>query len=109
MSFDILQYVQKEKQEFDRTVACKHTAFDDLYPYMLEHSSFFWYKRHAAWSSLLTTVRIAEGAGANWQELFTETQLEMINHQVLDKKVLDHWLGLTESESDSETDVAVEE
>jgi hypothetical protein len=109
MSFDILQYVGKEKQEFDRTVACKHTAFDDLYPYMLEHQSFFWYKRHAAWSSLLTTVRIADGAGANWQELFTESQLEMINHQVLDKKVLDHWLGLTESESDAETDVAVEE
>lgn len=104
MSFDILEYVKQAKEEFDRTVACKHTAFDDLYPYMMEQQSFFWYKRHAAWSSLLTTLRIAEGSQSNWRELFTEPQLEMINKKVLDKKVLDNWVET----SDSESDVVVE-
>lgn len=107
MSFDILEYVKTEKEEFDRTIACKHTTFDDLYPYMLEHQSFFWYKRHAAWASLLTTIRIAEGAGTNWRELFTEDQQAMIDHKVLDKKVLDHWLETSDSEQ-AENDVPVE-
>lgn len=92
MTFDILTHVNDAKQEFDRTVACKHTAFDDLYPYMLEQQSFFWYKRHAAWSSLLTTLKIAESAGANWQELFTDKQRSMVEKQILDKTVLDEWL-----------------
>jgi hypothetical protein len=102
MSFDILSYVREAKEEFDRTVACKHTSFDDLYPYMLEHQSFFWYKRHAAWASLLTTIRIAEGAGADWRSMFTERQLAMIDGRVLDKEVLDHWLE-TSQEPDMET------
>lgn len=92
MSFDILSFVKEAKEEFDRTLDCKHTSFDDLYPYMMEHQSFFWYKRHAAWASLLTTIRIAEGAGANWRELFTDKQIAMINNKVLDKEVLDGWL-----------------
>jgi hypothetical protein len=101
MSFDILSYVIEAKEEFDRTVACKHTKFDDLYPYMLEHQSFFWYKRHAAWASLLTTIHIAEGAGADWRRLFTERQLSMIEEKVLDKEVLDYWLE-TSQEPDME-------
>lgn len=92
MSFDILFYVKEAKEEFDRTVACKHTKFDDLYPYMIEHQPFFWYKRHAAWASLLTAIHIAEGAGADWRSLFTERQLAMIEGKILDKEVLDNWL-----------------
>src|ERR1700730_1184643 len=93
MSFDMMAYVKEAKAEFNRTVDCKHTSFDDLYPYMLEHQSFFWYKRHAAWASLMTTLKIAEGAGADWKPLFTQKQLNMIDKKVLDKQVLDEWLG----------------
>ena len=91
-TFDIMTYAQQTKLEFDRTVDCKHTTFDDLYPYMHEHQSFFWYKRHAAWSALLTTLEIAEGSGADWRSLFNEKQLNMIDKKVLDKHVLDEWL-----------------
>jgi hypothetical protein len=93
MTFDLMKYVKEAKIDFDRTVDCKHTAFDDLYPYMMEHQSFFWYKRHAAWASLLTAIRIAEGAGQNWRELFTEKQVTMLEKKILDKHVLDEWLG----------------
>ena len=92
MSFDILTYVAEAKEEFDRTIACKHTAFDDLYPYMLEQQSFFWYKRHAAWAALLATLKVAEGAGVQWRELFNEKQLTMVDKKILDKAVLDEWL-----------------
>lgn len=100
MSLDVLTFVREAKAEFDRTVECKHTSFDDLYPYMLENQSFFWYKRHAAWASLLTAVRIADSAGANWRDLFTLKQLSMITNQVLDKQVLDEWLEHSKDESD---------
>lgn len=100
MSFDILSFVREAKEEFDRTVACKHTSFDDLYPYMMENQSFFWYKRHAAWASLLTAIRIADSAGANWRDLFTLKQLSMITNKVLDKQVLDEWLEMSKDESD---------
>ncbi len=98
MSFDILTYVKEAKEEFDRTVACKHTSFDDLYPYMLEQQSFFWYKRHAAWAALLSTLNIATGAEANWQELFTDKQLVMIEKKILDKTVLDEWLETADND-----------
>ena len=41
------------KTHFERALDCKHTEFDDLYPYMMEHPQFFWYKRYVAWSELL--------------------------------------------------------
>lgn len=96
MSFDVLKYVLEAKEELDRTLACKHTTFDDLYPYMMEQQTFFWYKRHAAWAGLLMAVRIAEGAEADWTSLFTDKQQTMITAKVLDKKVLDEWLEVTE-------------
>ena len=102
MSFDILMYVKEAKEQFDRTLECKHTAFDDLYPYMMEDGTFFWYKRHATWASLLTTIKIAEGAGADWTPLFNETQARMISGKVLDKRVLDEWLGLEASTTEHE-------
>lgn len=98
MSFDVLVFVQQAKEEFDRTLECKHTEFDDLYPYMLENQTFFWYKRHAAWASLLTAVRIAEGAGADWKQLFSKRQQAMVVCKVLDKVVLDSWLETSDLE-----------
>jgi hypothetical protein len=103
MATDILKFVMETKEEFDRTLECKHTSFDDLYPFMLEDQSFFWYKRHAAWASLLTAVRIAEGLGQNWQDLFAEHQVRMIQGKVLDKKVLDEWLGIEANKAENET------
>lgn len=29
------------KDHFERALDCKHTEFDDLYPYMIEHPQFF--------------------------------------------------------------------
>ncbi len=46
------------KTHFERALDCKHTEFDDLYPYMIEHPQFFWYKRYVAWSELLTIVKL---------------------------------------------------
>jgi hypothetical protein len=97
MAFDMMVYVQEAKAEFDRTVECKHTSFDDLYPYMLEQQSFFWYKRHAAWAALLATVKVAIGADVQWQELFSEKQLAMLEKKILDKTVLDEWLETVDS------------
>jgi hypothetical protein len=100
MAFEVLTFVKEAKEDLDRTVACKHTSFDDLYPYMLENQSFFWYKRHAAWASLLTAIRIADHAGENWRDLFTLKQLSMITNQILEKQVLDEWLEVSKDESD---------
>src|SRR5690606_8798719 len=54
------------KTHFARTVDCKHTEFDDLYPYMVEHPQFFWYKRYVAWSQLLTIVDICRDCEFDW-------------------------------------------
>jgi len=51
------------KTHFERALDCKHTEFDDLYPYMIEHPQFFWYKRYVAWSELLTVVKLCEELG----------------------------------------------
>jgi hypothetical protein len=37
--------LSEAKTHFERALDCKHTEFDDLYPYMIEHPQFFWYKR----------------------------------------------------------------
>lgn len=99
MSDKIRSYVKDAQEEFSRTVECKHTAFDDLYPYMVENQSFFWYKRHAAWASLLTIIKAAEGLDIEWQDLFTAKQIEMIEKKVLDKQVLDGWLEASQTEN----------
>lgn len=103
MATEVLKYVLEAKEEFDRTLLCKHTSFDDLYPFMLEDQTFFWYKRHAMWSSLQTAVKIADGLGQNWQEAFAERQVRMIQGRILDKKVLDEWLGQEAAAEENET------
>ena len=40
--------LSEAKTHFERALDCKHTEFDDLYPYMIEHPQFFWYKRYVA-------------------------------------------------------------
>jgi hypothetical protein len=79
------------KLHFERTVDCKHTEFDDLYPYMVEHPQFFWYKRYVAWSELLTLVRICQDCEFDWKAHFTSQQTDYLSHRVMSAKVLDHW------------------
>lgn len=79
------------KTHFERTVDCKHTEFDDLYPYMVEHPQFFWYKRYVAWSELLTIVNICTDCELDWTEQFTEQQADYVRKRVMSAKVLDHW------------------
>jgi len=79
------------KTHFERALDCKHTEFDDLYPYMIEHPQFFWYKRYVAWSELLTIVKICDELSIDWQQKFTPTQVEYVNSRVMSSKVLDHW------------------
>ncbi|CAM5784611.1 MULTISPECIES: hypothetical protein [Brevibacillus] len=86
------------KVNFERALDCKHTDFDDLYPYMNEQPQFFWYKRYVAWSELLTVVRLAEELGIEWKDEFNEQQVEFITGKVLQGKVLDQWHPETEPE-----------
>ncbi|MFD2370766.1 hypothetical protein ACFSO0_12595 [Brevibacillus sp. GCM10020057] len=86
-----LEQLRQAKVNFERALDCKHTDFDDLYPYMNEQPQFFWYKRYVAWSELLTVVRLAEELGIEWTRDFTEQQVEFIKGKVLQGKVLDHW------------------
>ncbi|HJV45934.1 MAG TPA: hypothetical protein VJ824_09470 [Bacillota bacterium] len=92
---DITNYFQekirKAKITFERTIDCKHTEFDDLYPYMSEHPQFFWYKRYVAWQELLTIANIAEELGLSWKDDFTEDQQIYIKGKMLEAKVLDNW------------------
>ncbi len=60
------------KTQFERTIDCKHTSFDDLYPYMTEQPQFFWYKRYVAWQELLTLVQIAAESEFDWELLFSK-------------------------------------
>ncbi|UFJ39367.1 hypothetical protein LOK74_14960 [Brevibacillus humidisoli] len=83
--------LQQAKTHFERALDCKHTDFDDLYPYMNEQPQFFWYKRYVAWSELLTVVKLAEELEIDWKTLFTEQQVSFIDGKVLQGKVLDHW------------------
>jgi len=92
---DITNYFQerikKAKITFERAVDCKHTEFDDLYPYMSEHPQFFWYKRYVAWQDLLTVSQMAEELGLDWTSHFTNEQVEFVRGKVLEAKVLDNW------------------
>jgi len=83
--------LKASKNHFERTIDCKHTEFDDLYPYMNEQPQFFWYKRYVAWQEVLTVVKLAEDLKVEWKELFSEKQAKYIESKVLDAKVLDCW------------------
>lgn len=79
------------KTHFERALDCKHTEFDDLYPYMMEHPQFFWYKRYVAWSELLTIVKLCEELSIDWKDKFTPNQVEYVRNRVMSSKVLDEW------------------
>jgi len=83
--------LDQAKNHFERALDCKHTEFDDLYPYMIEHPQFFWYKRYVAWSELLTIVRLCDELDIPWTERFTERQAEYVRQRVMSGKVLDDW------------------
>lgn len=83
--------IQAAKVSFERALDCKHTEFDDLYPYMNEQPQFFWYKRYVAWSELLTVVKLAEELQIDWTPYFSHVQAEFVRGKVLQGKVLDHW------------------
>jgi hypothetical protein len=102
VSHYMTERLKQAKIHFERTVDCKHTEFDDLYPYMNEHPQFFWYKRYVAWSELLTVVGIAKDLGIEWKSLFTEKQVGYIEKKVLEAKVLDHWYEESELEQEVE-------
>lgn len=89
--------VSEAKVHFERALDCKHTEFDDLYPYMIEHPQFFWYKRYVAWSELLTIVKLCEQLQVAWQEQFTPQQAEYIQKCVMSAKVLDDWFETNDS------------
>ncbi|SFL72577.1 hypothetical protein [Salibacterium qingdaonense] len=91
--------LQQSKEQFERTIDCKHTEFDDLYPYMNEQPQFFWYKRYVAWQDLLTIVRMAEELDIDWQYQFQNSQISFIKNKVLDAKVLDEWYGKKRTEA----------
>ncbi|WCK55695.1 hypothetical protein PP175_07065 [Aneurinibacillus sp. Ricciae_BoGa-3] len=85
------EQLARAKQHFERALDCKHTEFDDLYPYMAEQPQFFWYKRYVAWQELLTIVRMAKELEIDWKNRFTEDQIHYIECKVLEAKVLDTW------------------
>lgn len=85
------------KVHFERALDCKHTEFDTLYPYMIEHPQFFWYKRYVAWSELLTVVKLCEELNIPWRDQFTERQSEYIALRVMSSRVLDEWYETNDS------------
>ncbi|NQX48040.1 hypothetical protein HQN87_22195 [Paenibacillus tritici] len=85
------------KDHFERALDCKHTEFDDLYPYMIEHPQFFWYKRYVAWSELLTITSLCEELSYGWRQLFTDHQVEYLEERVMSAKVLDFWFEKNEA------------
>lgn len=92
-----MQKLSDAKTHFERALDCKHTEFDDLYPYMIEHPQFFWYKRYVAWSELLTLVKLCEELSFDWESQFTAQQVQYINKRVMSSKVLDYWYETNDS------------
>ncbi|TSB45239.1 hypothetical protein [Alkalicoccobacillus porphyridii] len=92
----------KAKIQFERTIDCKHTEFDDLYPYMTEQPQFFWYKRYVAWQELLTLVQVAKDLDYEWGTQFIDKQKAYIDSRILDAKVLDDWYEEQELEAEQE-------
>ncbi|QHW34273.1 hypothetical protein GZH47_28065 [Paenibacillus rhizovicinus] len=93
----LLTKLSDAKNHFERALDCKHTEFDDLYPYMIEHPQFFWYKRYVAWSELLTIVKLSEELEIDWKESFTEKQAEYVTSRVMSSRVLDEWYETNDS------------
>ncbi|AWB44183.1 hypothetical protein DCC85_08070 [Paenibacillus sp. CAA11] len=89
--------LNEAKVTFERALDCKHTEFDDLYPYMLEHPQFFWYKRYVAWSQLLTIVGLCEELSFPWKEQFSAQQVGYLEQRVMSAKVLDFWFEKNDS------------
>lgn len=85
------------KNHFERALDCKHTDFDDLYPYMIEHPQFFWYKRYVAWSELLTIVKLCNELNIEWRQQFTAKQVDYIQKRVMSATVLDYWFEKNDS------------
>ncbi|WHX50893.1 hypothetical protein QNH46_09725 [Paenibacillus woosongensis] len=82
---------------FERALDCKHTEFDDLYPYMLEHPQFFWYKRYVAWSQLLTIAGLCKELSIPWKDQFSPQQVAYLEQRVMSAKVLDFWFEKNDS------------
>jgi hypothetical protein len=93
----LLTKLSDAKNHFERALDCKHTEFDDLYPYMIEHPQFFWYKRYVAWSELLTIVKLSEELEMDWKQQFTQKQGEYITSRVMSSRVLDEWYETNDS------------
>ncbi|UUZ79925.1 hypothetical protein LJK88_33610 [Paenibacillus sp. P26] len=89
--------LNEAKVHFERALDCKHTDFDDLYPYMIEHPQFFWYKRYVAWSELLTVVKLCKELDIAWEPEFSQQQIDYINKRVMSSKVLDYWFETNDS------------
>jgi hypothetical protein len=93
----LLSKLADAKVHFERALDCKHTEFDDLYPYMIEHPQFFWYKRYVAWSELLTIVKLLEELEVDWRSQFSQKQAEYITSRVMSSRVLDEWYETNDS------------
>jgi hypothetical protein len=93
----LMSKLSEAKVHFERALDCKHTEFDDLYPYMIEHPQFFWYKRYVAWSELLTIVKLCNELEIDWRSMFTSLQAEYIERRVMSSKVLDEWFEKNDS------------
>lgn len=89
--------VMEAKNHFERVLTCKHTEFDDLYPYMIEYPQFFWYKRYVAWSELLTIVKLCDQLHVSWAGKFTPQQVGYMNKRIMSAKVLDYWFEMNDS------------
>lgn len=85
------------KISFERALDCKHTEFDDLYPYMVEHPQFFWYKRYVAWSELLTIIKLCNELSLDWRGEFTVKQADYVEKKVMSSRVLDEWYEKNDS------------
>lgn len=93
----LIEKLNGAKVHFERALDCKHTEFDDLYPYMIEHPQFFWYKRYVAWSELLTIAGLCEELSYDWREQFTPQQVEYVEKRVMSSTVLDFWFEKNDS------------
>lgn len=102
------EQLKQAKVLFERALDCKHTEFDDLYPYMNEQPQFFWYKRYVAWQELLTVVRLASDLKIDWRPVFSQNQIEFINKKVLEAKVLDQWYE-SENQEQVEEEVSADD
>jgi hypothetical protein len=93
----LMAKLSEAKIHFERALDCKHTEFDDLYPYMIEHPQFFWYKRYVAWSELLTVVKLCTELSIEWEQQFSQQQTDYIKQRVMSSKVLDYWYETNDS------------